>query len=157
VKKKYTSYKKPTQYLKKIYEEEKLYPPLYVLRQFTATFRASQHMLRTCFLTFVSFIKTIRIVFIFRLYKLMSLWIFNKPPNANWPNNPLKTCPHPAIYLDDFNSHNQLWGYKHNDLGRNLLLEWMKLKKIHLIYHLKEERTFKSARWRKDYTCLCKW
>jgi hypothetical protein len=59
----------------------------------------------------------------------------------------LKLFPHPAIYVGNFNSHNQLWGYKHNYADGNWLLEWMTLNKLHLIYHL-----FKSARWGNDYT-----
>jgi exonuclease III len=34
-----------------------------------------------------------------------------KPSNANWLNNTLEKLSHPAIYLGDFNSHNQAWGY----------------------------------------------
>jgi hypothetical protein len=40
-----------------------------------------------------------------------------KLPSASWSNVPLKLFPHPAI--GDFNSHNQLWGYEHNDADRN--------------------------------------
>jgi hypothetical protein len=46
-----------------------------------------------------------------------------KPPTASWSNVPLKLFPHPAIYVGDFNSHNQLWGYEHKDADRNRLLE----------------------------------
>jgi endonuclease/exonuclease/phosphatase family metal-dependent hydrolase len=38
-----------------------------------------------------------------------------KPPTTSWSNVPLKLFPHPAIYVGDFNSQNQLWGYEHND------------------------------------------
>jgi hypothetical protein len=66
---------------------------------------------------------------------------------------PAKKFPHPAIYVGDFNSHNQLWGYdEHNNADGNRLLEWMTLNNLHLIYHPKDKGTFKSARWRKDYT-----
>jgi Reverse transcriptase (RNA-dependent DNA polymerase)/Endonuclease-reverse transcriptase len=75
-----------------------------------------------------------------------------KPPSVNWTNNIIKIFRHPAIYVGDFNSHNQLWGYEHNDTSGNLLLEWMTLSKLHLIYHPKDKGTFHSARWRKDYT-----
>jgi hypothetical protein len=44
-----------------------------------------------------------------------------KPPSASWSNVPLKLFPHPAIYVGDFNSHNQLWGYEHNDANENRL------------------------------------
>jgi exonuclease III len=36
-----------------------------------------------------------------------------KPPSANWSNDILKLFPHPTIYVGDFNSHYQLWGYEH--------------------------------------------
>jgi hypothetical protein len=42
-----------------------------------------------------------------------------KPASASWSNVPLKLFPHPAIYVGDFNSHNQLWGYEHNDADGN--------------------------------------
>jgi hypothetical protein len=41
--------------------------------------------------------------------------VYNSP-SASWSNVPLKLVPHPAIYVGDFNSHNQLWGYKHNSV-----------------------------------------
>jgi hypothetical protein len=75
-----------------------------------------------------------------------------KPTSASWSNVPLKLFLNPAIYVCDFNSYNQLWGYEHNDTDGNRLLEWMTLYKLHLIYHPKDKRTFKSARWGKDYT-----
>jgi Endonuclease-reverse transcriptase len=75
-----------------------------------------------------------------------------KPPSACWPNNMLKLFPHPAIYVGDFNSHNQQWGYDHNDADGSLLSNWMTLNKLHLIYHPKDKGTFRSARWRKDCT-----
>jgi hypothetical protein len=75
-----------------------------------------------------------------------------KPPSASWSNDPLKLFPHSAAYVGDFNSHNQLWGYEHNDVDGNRLLEWMTLNKLHLFYHPKDKETFKSARWGKAYT-----
>jgi hypothetical protein len=53
-----------------------------------------------------------------------------KPPNSNWSSNTLKVFPHPTIYVGDFNSHNQLCGYEHNNA----------------------DEKFRSARWRKDYS-----
>jgi hypothetical protein len=46
-----------------------------------------------------------------------------KPPSTSWSINPLKIFPHPAIYVGNFNSHNQQWGYDHNDVDGNLLHE----------------------------------
>jgi hypothetical protein len=75
-----------------------------------------------------------------------------KLPSASWSNVLLKLFPHPAIYVGDFNSHNQLWCYEHNDADGNRLLERTTLNKLHLIYHPKDKGTFKLARWEKDYT-----
>jgi hypothetical protein len=75
-----------------------------------------------------------------------------KPPSTSLSSNPLKIFPHPAIYLCDFNSHNQQWGYDHNDVKGNVIHEWMTLNSLHLIYHPKDKGTFRSARWNKDYT-----
>jgi exonuclease III len=67
-----------------------------------------------------------------------------KPSSTSWSSNPLKIFPHPAIY--DFNSHNQQWGYDHNDVDGNLIHECMTLNSLHLIYHPKDKGTFRSAR-----------
>jgi exonuclease III len=58
-----------------------------------------------------------------------------KPPSASWSNVSLTVFPYLAIYVGDFNSHNHLWGYEHNDADGNRLFEWMTLNKLHLIYH----------------------
>jgi len=55
-----------------------------------------------------------------------------KPPSKNWSNDILKVFPHPVIYIGDFNSHNQMWGYEHNNIDGNRLLEWMILHKIYI-------------------------
>jgi exonuclease III len=44
-----------------------------------------------------------------------------KPPSTSWSSNHLKIFPHPAIYVGDFNSHNQQWGYDHKDVDGNLI------------------------------------
>jgi hypothetical protein len=75
-----------------------------------------------------------------------------KPPSTSWSSNPLKIFPHPAIYVGDFNSHNQQWGYDHNDVDGNLIHEWMILNSLHIIYHPKDKGTFWSTRWNNDYT-----
>jgi hypothetical protein len=69
-----------------------------------------------------------------------------KQPSASWTHVPLKLFSHSAIYVGDFNSHNQLWGYEHNDADGNRLMKWMTLNKLHLMYHPNDKGTFKSAR-----------
>jgi hypothetical protein len=61
----------------------------------------------------------------------------------------LEKLPHPTTHVSDFNSHNQAWGYEHNDIDGNRLMEWMTLYNMHLIYHPKDIGTFRSARWQK--------
>jgi len=75
-----------------------------------------------------------------------------KPPNANWENPPVKLFDHPAVYIGDFNSHNSDWGYDQNDDNGEVLQEWIALHNLELNYNTKDMRTFRSARWRKDYT-----
>ncbi|XP_055714426.1 uncharacterized protein LOC129808680 [Phlebotomus papatasi] len=74
-----------------------------------------------------------------------------KPPSSRWPRVPLKSFSHPAVYVGDFNSHNQAWGYEDSDIDGNLLFEWMTLNNLYLIYSSKSKGTFRSARWQKDY------
>uniref|UniRef100_A0A1B0D7V9 Uncharacterized protein n=1 Tax=Phlebotomus papatasi TaxID=29031 RepID=A0A1B0D7V9_PHLPP len=74
-----------------------------------------------------------------------------KPPSSRWPRVPLKSFSHPAVYVGDFNSHNQAWGYEDSDIYGNLLFEWMTLNNLYLIYSSKSKGTFRSARWQKDY------
>jgi hypothetical protein len=62
-----------------------------------------------------------------------------QPPSSSWSNVPHKLFPHPAIYVDDFNSHNQLWGF---DADGNRF----PVNKLQLIYHPKDKGTFKSVR-----------
>jgi hypothetical protein len=49
--------------------------------------------------------------------KIADLTIINiyKPPAAKWSSINLRCAPHPAIYVEDFNSHHQEWGYEKND------------------------------------------
>jgi hypothetical protein len=77
-----------------------------------------------------------------------------KPPSSNWSSNTFKVFPHPTIYVADFHSQNQLWGYEHNNTEGNRLLEWMTLNKIYLMYNPKDKGTFHSARWRKDLSMI---
>jgi len=83
-----------------------------------------------------------------------SITIINvyKPPNANWENPPVKLFDHPAVYIGNFNSHNSDWGYDQNDDNGEVLQEWIALHNLELNYNAKDMGTFRSARWRKDYT-----
>jgi hypothetical protein len=64
--------------------------------------------------------------------EVSGVMVVNKPPSSNWSSNTL-VFPHPTFYVGDFNFHNQLWGYEHNNADGNRLLEWMTLIKIHRI------------------------
>lgn len=75
-----------------------------------------------------------------------------KSPNVKWDNSPVKLFDHPAVYIGDFNSHNSDWGYNQNDDNGEVLQYWIALNNLELIYNAKDMGTFRSARWRKDYT-----
>jgi len=75
-----------------------------------------------------------------------------KPPNEEWSNPPIKLFEHPAVYVGDFNSHSQMWGYDLNDRNGDIIINWITLNIMELIYNAKEKGTFHSARWQKDYS-----
>jgi hypothetical protein len=75
-----------------------------------------------------------------------------KPPNMTWPSPPLPCYEHPAIYVGDFNSHHESWGYERADLNGETIAEWAQLNAIDLLYCAKDKGSFRSARWRRDYT-----
>jgi hypothetical protein len=87
--------------------------------------------LADCFLTHLECSYNIHVIAV----EVSGVTVMNvyKPPSSNWSSNTLKVFPHPTIYVGDFNSHNQLWGYLQNNADGNRLLEWMTLNKIHLI------------------------
>jgi hypothetical protein len=75
-----------------------------------------------------------------------------KPPNVQWPDNCFsRIYPHPAVYLGDFNSHHNLWGYAENDENGRSLVTWMEMNHFHLVFDAKDTKSFHSARWRRDY------
>lgn len=45
-----------------------------------------------------------------------------KPPNVAWRNPPIKIFEHPAVYVDDFNSHSPMWGYDVSDSSGNIIM-----------------------------------
>jgi hypothetical protein len=58
---------------------------------------------------------------------------------------------HPAIFIGEFNCHNNLWGYAENDENGELLLKWAESYNLHLIFDVKDKKSFHSARWQRDY------
>lgn len=73
-----------------------------------------------------------------------------KPPLVIWPTPPFKLFTHPAIYVGDFNSHHNAWGYKDNDINGNILHDWLSVNNLYLVFSAKDKGTFRSARWQKD-------
>jgi Reverse transcriptase (RNA-dependent DNA polymerase)/Endonuclease-reverse transcriptase len=55
-------------------------------------------------------------------------------------------------YIGDFNSHHPDWGYDTNDSDGNQLQGWAAGGNLHLIHDSKQQGTFHSARWQKDYS-----
>jgi exonuclease III len=100
--------------------------------------------LNNCFITYSDCTNNIHVLAV----EVSEISIVNvyKPPSVNWLTNTLEKLPHSAIYVSDFNSDNQAWGYAHNDIDGNRLMEWMTLYKMHLIYHPKDIGTIRSAR-----------
>lgn len=58
---------------------------------------------------------------------------------------------HPTLIIGDFNSHHNAWGYDTNDDNGITLHDWAEQKDLALIIDLKDEGTFRSARWQRDY------
>jgi hypothetical protein len=92
-----------------------------------------------CFLTHLECSKSIHVIAV----EVSGVTIVNvyKPPSSNWSSNTLKVFPHSKIFVGDFNSHNQLWSFEHNNTYGNCLLEWI----------TQDKGTYHLARWRKDY------
>lgn len=85
--------------------------------------------------------------------KIGSITISNvyKPPTRTWPTHVLKTYPHPAVYLGDFNSHHEQWKYRQNDVNGEELVRWTEDEHLHLIFDAKDKGTFRSAAWNREY------
>src|SRR6195952_2869994 len=85
--------------------------------------------------------------------KVSGIFIINiyKPPNVHWPPDFEVLLPHPAIYVGDFNCHHVMWQYDDNDANGISLYEWMEQNNLYLIFDAKSIKTFRSARWKKDY------
>jgi hypothetical protein len=74
-----------------------------------------------------------------------------KPPGVNWLNSTLPSVLHPTVIIGDFNSHHNLWGYDNNDLNGESIFEWMDREDVSLLFDAKDNGTFWSGRWQKDY------
>lgn len=85
--------------------------------------------------------------------KISNIHIINvyKPPNIPWPITLDLQYPHPAIFIGDFNCHHNMWGYEENDRNGISLVNWMELRNLQLIFDAKDRKSFRSARWQKDY------
>jgi len=81
--------------------------------------------------------------------RLSNLSIFNiyKPPSENWSSQVLPTSNHPAVYIDDFNSHSTEWGYRSDNDDEEKLSNWVNINHMHIIYDAKQGSTFNSGRW----------
>jgi len=76
-----------------------------------------------------------------------------KPPSEAWDtSNLLPALPHPAIYVGDFNCHHPDWGYDAANTEGEQLIEWASCNDVVLIHDPKQRGTFRSARWKRDYS-----
>lgn len=75
-----------------------------------------------------------------------------KSPAAQWTQSAiLKSYPHPALYLGDFNSHHQEWSYDQNDFNGEVLVDWASKNSLHLAFDAKDEKTFFSQAHQRGY------
>ena len=75
-----------------------------------------------------------------------------KPPGVEWLTPALPILPHPTGYTGDFNSHSSEWGYRVSDKAGDQLSQWANNNNFHLLYDPKQNGTFHSTRWKKDYS-----
>jgi len=76
-----------------------------------------------------------------------------KPPAEHWNNTNLSpVLPHPAVLVEDFNSHHPDWGYLEAELNGESLQEWALNNDYLLLDNAKQRGTFHSARWQCDYS-----
>ena len=76
-----------------------------------------------------------------------------KPPSESWDTSvPLPALSHRAIYVGDFSSHHPDWGYDSEDPECARLMEWASLGDFALIHDPKQQGTFRSTRWQRDFS-----
>lgn len=74
-----------------------------------------------------------------------------KPPNK-WETEALRLYEHPTLYVGDYNSHHQEWGYEANDENGETLHDHIINNDLYLMYDPKGKGTYRSAKWKKDYS-----
>jgi len=77
-----------------------------------------------------------------------------KPPAAPfaWPGNQnLRARNKPPLVIGDFNSHNTIWGYNHNNKGGEEVELWALNQDLTLLHDAKQKPSFLSGRWRRGY------
>uniref|UniRef100_H3BFN6 Endonuclease/exonuclease/phosphatase domain-containing protein n=1 Tax=Latimeria chalumnae TaxID=7897 RepID=H3BFN6_LATCH len=70
----------------------------------------------------------------------------HKPTLVQWPDLNI----HPSIHLGDFNSHHTIWGYEDNYNGV-AIVQWASLEDKFLLFDAKDQGTFHSSRWQREY------
>ncbi|KAL1129539.1 hypothetical protein AAG570_012484, partial [Ranatra chinensis] len=48
-----------------------------------------------------------------------------KPPDSSWPIAVIPIRPHPAIDVDDFNSHHEQWKYRDCNANGEAVVKWV--------------------------------
>lgn len=101
---------------------------------------------------------TLKMSYSTNVYSIITIEIDNilisnvyKPPNLIWSSPPLPIFDKPTIYVGDFNSHSDIWGYDDNDINGDTLNDWINANNFSLIYSHQDKKTFLSARWKKEY------
>ncbi|GFR86486.1 RNA-directed DNA polymerase from mobile element jockey-like [Elysia marginata] len=75
-----------------------------------------------------------------------------KPPILNRDSPPVQVVKHSETVMGDFNSHHTEWGYQDDKKAGNDVSQWAGQSNATFLYNPKDKGTFKSARWRKEYT-----
>lgn len=57
-----------------------------------------------------------------------------------------------TVFVGDFNSLHMLWKYRNNgDTNREILMNWVDDNNTYLVFHTKQQRSFKSVAWNQEY------
>lgn len=80
-------------------------------------------------------------------FRTTSIYNVYKPPSQNWDLTVLPHAEHPAVFMGDFNSHHQRWGYGSNNDDGVRLADWAELNNYQLVFDAKDKPTFRSRTW----------
>ena len=74
-----------------------------------------------------------------------------KPPNKQFLLPPLQQGNNSHVVIENFNSHNTLWGYSTTGTNGEAVEQWAESNNLSLNHDAKLPKSFTSARWKKGY------